>query len=78
MNVLRVAPHKTPTVSMSNPTCLLPKGAFPRANQWVRLLELPHPLSYDEALLLCQQSEEEWVVWIPDCGEAILKTTQFC
>ena len=76
MNVFRVAPPKTPVVSNSNPGCLLPLGAFPQSHQWVKLLELPHPLSYDEALLLCPQSEDEWVVWIPDCGEAILQRTQ--
>ncbi|MGE5655899.1 MAG: hypothetical protein ACM37W_04720 [Actinomycetota bacterium] len=45
---------------------------------WVQLLELPHPFSFDEALLLCQQSEEEWVAWIPDRGEVVLHSSQFC
>ncbi|MBD1902608.1 hypothetical protein NDI44_10925 [Trichocoleus sp. DQ-A3] len=44
---------------------------------WVQLLELPNPYSHDEALLLCQQSEDEWVAWIPDHGEAVLHTSQF-
>ncbi|NWF59488.1 MAG: hypothetical protein HXY43_09330 [Fischerella sp.] len=44
---------------------------------WVRLLELPNPYSFDEALLLCPISENEWVAWIPDHGEALLHTRQF-
>jgi hypothetical protein len=44
---------------------------------WVRLLELPSPLSFNEALLLCQCSDEQWVAWIPDHGEAILDIKQF-
>ncbi|AFZ27676.1 hypothetical protein Cylst_5676 [Cylindrospermum stagnale PCC 7417] len=39
---------------------------------WIHLWELPNPFSFDEALLLCQVSEDEWLVWIPDHGEAIL------
>ncbi len=36
------------------------------ASTWVQLRELPSPYSHDEALLLCQHSENEWVVWIPE------------
>jgi len=35
-------------------------------------------VQFDEALLLCQTSENEWVAWIPDHGEAVLNTRQFC
>ncbi|MBV8882795.1 MAG: hypothetical protein JO235_02165 [Chroococcidiopsidaceae cyanobacterium CP_BM_RX_35] len=49
-----------------------------QADTWVHLLELPNPFSFDEALLLCQQSEDEWVAWIPDHGEAVLNVSQFC
>lgn len=45
---------------------------------WVKLLELPSPFSFDEALLLCSQSETEWLAWIPDYGEVVLNTRQFC
>lgn len=48
------------------------------SDTWVRLLELPNPYSHDEALILCQHSESEWVAWIPDHGEAILNNRQFC
>ncbi len=44
---------------------------------WVHLLELPSTFSFDEALLLCQ-SDDGWVAWIPNHGEAMLHTSQFC
>jgi hypothetical protein len=49
-----------------------------QADTWVQLLELPSTFSFDEALLLCQISESEWVAWIPDHGETVLNTCQFC
>ncbi|MBD2519367.1 hypothetical protein H6G93_31270 [Nostoc sp. FACHB-973] len=48
-----------------------------RVSGWVKLLELPNPLSFDEALLLCPVSKDEWLAWIPDHGEAILNIRQF-
>ena len=47
-----------------------------QASNWVKLRELPSPYSHDEALLLCQHSETEWVVWIPEYGEIILHRCQ--
>lgn len=47
-------------------------------NTWVQLLELPSTYSYEEALLLCQLSADEWIGWIPSHGEAVLKNSQFC
>jgi hypothetical protein len=49
-----------------------------KADTWVQLLELPSPFSHDEALLLCQHSEDKWIAWIPNHGEAILHASQFC
>lgn len=49
-----------------------------KPDTWVKLLEIPSCFSFDEALLLCQTSEDEWVAWIPDHGEAVLKAEQFC
>ncbi|PMB04864.1 hypothetical protein CEN45_16995 [Fischerella thermalis CCMEE 5198] len=46
-------------------------------NTWVRLLELVNPYSFDEALLLCPISQDKWIAWIPDHGEAVLSTRQF-
>ncbi|MDZ8184889.1 MAG: hypothetical protein RMX96_08560 [Nostoc sp. ChiSLP02] len=48
-----------------------------RASSWVKLLELPNPFSFDEALLLCPVSEDEWLAWVPDHGEIILNIRQF-
>lgn len=47
------------------------------SDTWVKLLELPSYYSYDEALLLCQLSSDEWLAWIPDHGEAVLQIRQF-
>ncbi len=49
-----------------------------QASTWVQLQEPPSPYSHDEALLLCQHSDTEWVVWIPEYGEAIVHQSQFC
>lgn len=50
----------------------------PQPNTWVQLLELFNPYCHDEALLLCQISNWEWIGWIPDHGEAIINIEQFC
>lgn len=47
------------------------------ANTWVKLSQLPSPFSFDEALLLCQISFDEWLAWIPDYGEIRLNVAQF-
>ncbi len=46
-------------------------------DMWVKLLETPNPYSFDEALLLCKDSDNKWLVWIPNYGQAILETHQF-
>lgn len=56
-------------------TSLQPKF---QPDTWVKLLELPSTYSFDEALLLCQLSVDRWLAWIPDHGEAVLNTNQFC
>lgn len=48
-----------------------------QASTWVKLLELKSAFSFDEALLLCQVTEDEWLAWIPDHGEELLNTRQF-
>jgi hypothetical protein len=44
---------------------------------WVRLLQPPSEYSFDEALLLCQESPSSWVAWIPDHGEIVLDRGDF-
>jgi hypothetical protein len=53
------------------------KPSFEPGN-WVKLLELPSPYSFEEALLLCSLSDDKWVAWIPDHGEVVLHARQFC
>jgi hypothetical protein len=47
------------------------------SSTWVTLQEPPSPYSHDEALLLCQHSDSEWIAWIPDYGEIVLHRCQF-
>lgn len=44
---------------------------------WVKLLQLPSEYSADEAKLLCQESAETWVAWVPDHGETVLNRSDF-
>jgi len=48
-----------------------------REGNWVQLLELPAPFSSDEALLLCHEFGDLWVVWVPGYGETVLSSHQF-
>lgn len=47
------------------------------ANQWVQLIAPPEPMAYEQALLLCRQSDDEWLAWIPDYGEITLHVSEF-
>lgn len=44
---------------------------------WVKLLEPPSEYAADEAKLLCQDSPDSWIAWVPDHGEVLLKRNQF-
>jgi hypothetical protein len=44
---------------------------------WVKLQEKPSEYSYDQAVLLCPESSEHWLAWIPDYGQALLHVSQF-
>lgn len=46
-------------------------------DSWVKLIELPSEYSADKALLLCQESPEVWVAWVPDHGEVRLDRSNF-
>lgn len=52
------------------PAAIAPSG-------WVKLLQPVSPFSADEALLLCQASEHQWLAWVPGYGEVLLDTDQF-
>lgn len=45
---------------------------------WVKVFNPPTAFSFDEALLLCQASEDQWLAWIPDHGEILLHVDDFC
>ncbi|UNU24263.1 hypothetical protein [Microcoleus vaginatus] len=47
-------------------------------SMWVKLFNPPTAFSFDEAWLLCELSEEQWLAWIPDYGEILLNTHEFC
>ncbi len=49
----------------------------PRSSTWVKLRELPSDYSFDEALLLCEESDGGWVAWVPSFGEIILARADF-
>jgi hypothetical protein len=44
---------------------------------WVQLVDPPTAFSFDQALLLCQCSDDQWLAWIPDYGEILLSTSDF-
>jgi hypothetical protein len=49
-----------------------------QASTWVKLWNPPTAYSFDEAWLLCQYSDDQWLAWIPDYGEILLNTSEFC
>ncbi|MEA5418767.1 hypothetical protein VB712_05975 [Spirulina sp. CCNP1310] len=55
------------------PTC---KITYNR-DSWVNLLVQPSEYSADEALLICQESLETWVAWVPNHGETRLSRDLF-
>jgi hypothetical protein len=67
MRVSSFAPQQAPAVSIS---------FVPQAHQWVQLRDCLSEFSDDRALLLCQETEDRWVAWVPDYGEAILTRDQ--
>ncbi|TFI52616.1 hypothetical protein BLD44_020340 [Mastigocladus laminosus UU774] len=48
-----------------------------QVSTWVQLPELSSLIISNEAILLCQHSEDQWLAWIPDYGEIILDTSYF-
>lgn len=44
---------------------------------WVKLHNPPSELCQDEALLLCQAANHQWVAWIPDYGKILLAAEDF-
>jgi hypothetical protein len=44
---------------------------------WVKLFHVPNEYCANEALLLCQESFDTWVAWVPGYGEALLDRSNF-
>ena len=44
---------------------------------WVKLFQVPNEYCADEALLLCQESFDTWVAWVPGYGEMLLDRSNF-
>jgi len=47
-------------------------------SSWVKLFNPPTAFSFDEAWLLCEASDTQWLAWIPDYGEILLDINEFC
>ncbi len=63
-----------------NPTRVKPyldSSCHLQEGSWVKLLELPDSFSSDEALLLCHEFGDLWMVWVPGYGETVLHSNQF-
>jgi hypothetical protein len=45
---------------------------------WVKLRHPPTAFSFDEAWLLCECGDNEWLAWIPDYGEWVVRSTEIC
>ena len=44
---------------------------------WVKLVQPLSNYGFDEAKLLCQESPNTWVAWVPDHGEVVLDRSHF-
>lgn len=47
-------------------------------SMWVQLLKPPTAYSFDQAWLLCQCAEDQWLAWVPEYGELLITTDEFC
>jgi len=56
-----------------NPVCHI---TYTR-DTWVKLSQLPSEYAAEEAQLLCPESPDSWVVWVPDHGEVVLHKRHF-
>lgn len=56
-----------------NPVCHITYNR----DAWVKLLQPPSDSAFDEAKLLCQESPDTWVAWVPGYGEVVLDRSHF-
>jgi hypothetical protein len=58
-----------------NPVCHITYNR----DAWVKLLQPPSDYGCDEAKLLCLESPDTWVAWVPNHGEVRLdRSTFYC
>jgi hypothetical protein len=43
-----------------------------RSEIWIKISDLPNSFYFDEAILLCQKSENSWIAWIPEHGQIVI------
>lgn len=48
----------------------------PMPRQWVQLRDRCSEYSFDQALLMCETSNGDWMAWVPDHGEVTLARYQ--
>lgn len=56
-----------------NPVCHI---TYTR-DTWVKLLEKPSSYASDEAKLICQESPNTWLTWVPDYGQLVVDKSLF-
>lgn len=76
-------PLQTPVIQTAAPLTAIAANWYPLCHitytrdTWVKLLRSLGEYAFDEALLLCQESPDTWVAWVPDRGEVILDRGDF-
>ncbi len=56
-----------------NPVCHI---TYTR-DTWVKLVQRPNEYAADEAKLLCEESTDTWIAWVPDHGVVALDKGHF-
>ncbi|MES1022980.1 hypothetical protein ABN584_08780 [Gloeocapsa sp. BRSZ] len=72
--ICRLTPALEGAIAASwNPVCHI---TYTR-DTWVKLLQSPSEYAFEEAKLLCQESSDTWLAWVPDHGEVLLDRSDF-
>ncbi|OKH28394.1 hypothetical protein [Chroogloeocystis siderophila] len=72
--ICRLTPAIEGAITASwNPVCHI---TYTR-DTWVKLLQSPGEYAFAEAKLLCQESSDTWLAWVPDHGEVLLDQSDF-
>lgn len=63
--------------SASGSSVVETRNPQPTVSTWVKLVRSPNPFCGDEALLLCQYADDQWLAWVPNLGETVLNQDDF-